>query len=75
MPTYVYRCPECRYTTEVFHRMTEKPVIRCPECQEGGVDIETGKYNPDLRGQTMVKLISSGAGVIFKGDGWTPKFH
>lgn len=23
----------------------------------------------------MVRLISGGSGVIFKGDGWTPKHH
>lgn len=33
MPTYDYRCTECGYQFEKFHKMTDEPVSICPECQ------------------------------------------
>ncbi|MBI4830113.1 MAG: zinc ribbon domain-containing protein [Candidatus Lindowbacteria bacterium] len=32
MPTYEYECNTCGHTVDVFHRMTEKPRVKCPEC-------------------------------------------
>ncbi len=52
MPTYEYRCPE-GHTFEVFQKMSDDPVAKCPECQ---ADAE--------------RLISGGAGFLFKGDGF-----
>lgn len=52
MPTYEYRCPE-GHTFEVFQKMSDDPVARCPEC---GADAE--------------RLISGGAGFLFKGEGF-----
>lgn len=34
MPTYEYKCEPCRTIYRVHHGMNEKPVIRCPECNE-----------------------------------------
>ncbi|MEJ2541265.1 MAG: zinc ribbon domain-containing protein [Gemmatimonadota bacterium] len=31
MPTYEYRCPE-GHTFDVFQRMSDEPVAKCPEC-------------------------------------------
>ena len=36
MPIYVYRCDTCGLTFERRQRMTEKPLVDCPEC-EGSV--------------------------------------
>lgn len=75
MPTYEYKCPRCGYIIEVFHGISEKPVIKCPKCRECGINPETNRYEHDLYGPIMDKMIGRGSGVIFKGDGWTPKFH
>lgn len=52
MPTYEYRCPT-GHTFEVFQKMSDDPVAKCPEC---GADAE--------------RLISGGAGFLFKGEGF-----
>ena len=53
MPTYDYRCSECRSDHEEFHGINDKPRVKCPLC-----------------GGSCRKLISGGAGVIFKGKGF-----
>jgi putative FmdB family regulatory protein len=32
MPTYEYECRSCGHVTDVFHNMTAKPRVKCPEC-------------------------------------------
>jgi putative FmdB family regulatory protein len=34
MPTYEYKCEPCRVIYRVSHGMSERPTIRCPECDE-----------------------------------------
>jgi putative FmdB family regulatory protein len=54
MPTYEYRCEACRHEFEKFQSITAPPIKKCPEC-----------------GKNKVKrLISKGAGLIFKGSGF-----
>ena len=52
MPTYEYKCTACGHTFEAFQSITEEPVRICPTC---------GK--PDVQ-----RLISAGAGLLFKGS-------
>ncbi len=33
MPTYGYRCTECKYEFSVFQNMKDDPVATCPECK------------------------------------------
>ena len=54
MPTYDYECDGCGHTLEMFQRMSEEPLRKCPEC---------GK--PKLR-----RLIGPGAAIVFKGSGF-----
>jgi putative FmdB family regulatory protein len=54
MPTYEYACEHCHRKSEFFQRMKEPPKKKCPYCS---------KY-------TLKRLISGGAGVIFKGEGF-----
>ena len=54
MPTYEYRCKACSVELEIFHSMTEDARTECPECGE----------------QELIRLISSGGAVLFKGSGF-----
>ncbi|MCI6288410.1 MAG: zinc ribbon domain-containing protein [Lentisphaeria bacterium] len=54
MPTYDYVCKECGKELEVFQKMTDAKLTKCPAC---------GK-------ETLVRKISAGAGVIFHGTGF-----
>ncbi len=54
MPTYDYACDACEHKWEEFHSMTAKPTKKCPKC---------GKMKAK-------RLISAGAGLIFKGSGF-----
>src|SRR5438128_12417098 len=54
MPTYEYKCDACGHQFERFQSITADPIRRCPECGKAKVR----------------RLISSGAGLIFKGSGF-----
>jgi putative FmdB family regulatory protein len=54
VPTYEYKCKACDHRLEAFHSMSAKPLVDCPECEK-----------PELQ-----KLISAGAGMIFRGSGF-----
>jgi putative FmdB family regulatory protein len=54
MPTYEYRCDSCEHELEEFQSITAKPLKKCPKC---------GK-------NSLKRLISVGAGVVFKGSGF-----
>jgi putative FmdB family regulatory protein len=54
MPTYEYRCKSCGHEFEEFQPMSADPLMMCPKCAQ-----------PALK-----RLMSSGAGLIFKGSGF-----
>jgi putative FmdB family regulatory protein len=54
MPTYEYQCDACGHKFEKFQSITSTAVKKCPKCGKNKVR----------------RLISSGAGVIFKGGGF-----
>jgi putative FmdB family regulatory protein len=54
MPTYEYRCTECGNQIEAFQRMSDAPLTTCPNCQK----------------EALKRLVSGGAGVLYKGEGW-----
>jgi len=54
MPTYDYRCSACGHEFEEFQSITAPPLRKCPKCGKG----------------KLVRLIGTGAGVIFKGSGF-----
>jgi len=54
MPTYEYKCENCEHQFEHFQPITSKSLRKCPEC---------GKNK-------LIRLIGSGAGIIFKGTGF-----
>src|SRR5512146_2223005 len=54
MPTYEYKCEACGTAFEKFQSITAAPIRKCPYC-----------------GKSKVKrLISAGAGLIFRGGGF-----
>lgn len=55
MPTYEYECTGCGQRVDVFQRMTDPLLTRCPQC--GATE--------GLR-----RLIGAGAGIIFRGSGF-----
>ncbi|HEX2972555.1 MAG TPA: zinc ribbon domain-containing protein [Tepidisphaeraceae bacterium] len=54
MPTYEYKCEACGAQFERFQSITAAPVKVCPTCRK-----------PKVK-----RLISAGAGLIFKGSGF-----
>jgi len=55
MPTYEYQCSKCGETFEAFQRVSDPPLTDCPKCGAKG---------------TVSRLVSAGAGLIFKGSGF-----
>ncbi|MDD3803472.1 MAG: zinc ribbon domain-containing protein [bacterium] len=33
MPNYDYVCSKCKTVFNVFHKMSENPVVKCPKCE------------------------------------------
>ena len=56
MPTYDYLCKVCGARFEHFQSMSSSPLKSHPEC--------------DLEGSEVVRIISGGTGLIFKGSGF-----
>ena len=54
MPTYDYVCEACGHEFEHFQSMGSRRLRKCPECEE----------------RKLVRLVGSGAGLIFKGSGF-----
>ncbi len=54
MPTYDYQCKKCGFIFEAFQSIVAEPLVICPNCDE-----------PEVR-----RILSGGAGLIFKGSGF-----
>ena len=54
MPTYDYACTKCGHELEIFHSMSEPAKKKCPKCGKNGLE----------------RKIGSGAGFLFKGEGF-----
>lgn len=54
MPTYEYLCDACGYEFEEFQSITAKALRKCPKCTK----------------LKLKRLIGTGAGIIFKGNGF-----
>ena len=54
MPTYDYECDACGHEWEMFQRMVEDPIKKCPECKK----------------KKARRLFGTGAAVMFKGSGF-----
>ena len=54
MPIYEYKCSNCGHTFEILQSIKDEPLKRCLKC---------GK-------DTLHKMVSNIAGLIFKGNGY-----
>ena len=54
MPTYDYVCEACDHEFELFQRISEDPVRKCPACNKN----------------KLRRLFGTGAAVVFKGSGF-----
>ena len=61
MPTYEYACTKCDHHFEHFQSMKDKPLTVCPKEKCGRKTWGKGR---------LKKLMSTGAGLIFKGSGF-----
>ena len=61
MPTYQYHCTKCDQEFDVFQSMTENALTTCRK--------DVCRMNKWGKGKVK-KLISAGAGLIFKGSGF-----
>ena len=61
MPTYEYLCKKCGYQFEKFQPIAAKPLTICPE--------ELCRQKRWGKGKVK-KMISAGAGLLFKGSGF-----
>jgi putative FmdB family regulatory protein len=61
MPTYEYECQKCKRTLEVAHSMKDDALKVCPK--------DKCRRKPWGKGR-LKRLLSSGAGLIFKGSGF-----
>ena len=61
MPTYEYICTKCDHEFEKFQPIVDKPLTVCPK--------DLCKQKRWGKGKVK-KMVSSGAGLIFKGSGF-----
>ena len=54
MPTYDYECDACGHSWELFQKITDEPVKKCPECNK----------------KKARRLFGTGAAIVFKGSGF-----
>mgnify|MGYP000495308451 CR=1 FL=1 len=54
MPTYDYICDACSHQWELFQRITEDAIKKCPECKK----------------KKAVRQFGTGAAIMFKGSGF-----
>ena len=54
MPSYDYVCDACGHEFEEFQYIKDEPLRKCPECKK----------------LKLRRLISGGAGIVFKGSGF-----
>ena len=54
MPTYDYECTACDHKFELFQKITDDPIKKCPECKK----------------LKLNRLFGTGAAIVFKGSGF-----
>lgn len=55
MPTYTYYCKNCYERTEAVQKITEQPLVKCPQCKEEGLTKLVTSGNFILKGEKWFK--------------------
>ena len=55
MPTYNYRCNQCKIEFSIFKGINDTKIDNCPDCSSN---------------TKIERIITGGTGMIFKGDGF-----
>ena len=55
MPTYNYRCNQCKIEFSIFKGINDTKIDNCPDCSSNS---------------KIERIITGGTGMIFKGDGF-----
>jgi len=55
MPTYNYKCNNCEIIFDLFQGINDKKISNCIKCHSKN---------------SVIRLITGGTGMIFKGDGF-----
>lgn len=71
MPIYAYRCDECGFAKDVLQKMSDEPLVDCPNCQKpqfkkqvtaAGFQLKgSGWYVTDFRGGSNAAPASASA--------------
>lgn len=71
MPIYAYRCDECGFAKDVLQKMSDEPLVECPNCQKpqfkkqvtaAGFQLKgSGWYVTDFRGGSNAAPTSADA--------------
>ena len=71
MPIYEYQCGKCQHNVEVLQKMSDAPLVDCPECQEpsmvkkvsaAGFRLSgSGWYETDFKSGNKKNLADSGS--------------
>ena len=51
MPTYDYMCDSCKTAFEVQHKMTDTPVILCPQCGASAHQVFSAGFGLNFTGK------------------------
>ena len=51
MPIYEYKCQNCGYYFEILQRISEEPLITCPECKKNALKKLVSAPNFRLKGE------------------------
>lgn len=54
MPHYAYHCSQCFHREEILQKMSESPLVQCPQCGEN----------------SFQRAIGKGLGLHFQGSGF-----
>ncbi len=54
MPTYDYECDACGHEFELFQKISDDPIRKCPKCNKN----------------KLRRLFGTGAAIMFKGSGF-----
>ncbi len=72
MPIYEYRCEGCGHETEALQKISDAPLVTCPECGEDHLKKQIsaagfrlkggGWYETDFKSGSKKNVVDSGGG-------------